>query len=121
MDELADIMIYFRDFMESDVKNLSLEQIWLLDTENNRIFAEKQWNKSDSPNGSITTFKLNGRALIKDRRLEEILDTVIEHHPTWRRLHVMGSEITDDEIAQIVDERGWNWTRIAIDGLTFEK
>ena len=54
----------------------------------NRSAAEILWAEKTLPHGQLTIFGVSDSASNEESFLD-ILDTVHEHHPSWKRLHII--------------------------------
>jgi hypothetical protein len=67
--------------------------VWLIESPANRRAAEQLWRRDGVPPGWVTVFTPEGDTA--EEIVTNLLATVAEHHPLWRRLEVIGAGFTE--------------------------
>lgn len=69
------------------------QPVWLSGSIENRKAAERLWAAKTFPLDQVTMFDVD-EAAPNAKSFVDILDAVDMHHAAWRRLHVIGVELT---------------------------
>jgi hypothetical protein len=69
-----------------------MQPVWLFDSRANRKAAELLWTGKTLPPDWVTIFDC-AATTSRTGVLLDVLDSLNEHHPSWRRLHVIGVEL----------------------------
>jgi len=112
-------IVFVPDFGEQAGEFLAEGPVWLCDSAINRHAAERFWSSKTLPPGYLTVFDM-GDAGSNEKRLLEILDTIDEHHPSWKRLDVSGAT-AGSAVASRLAEYGRGLPKEREKGFTFDR